>query len=197
VALLPNTSVGLRLLEKLVIVGTETWSGVCAPVQYAAIEAYKQHDDIEAFVSDCTSIHGIRTRYLKRELETLGVECSDAKGAFYLLANFGRYRAGLANIGVTDSVQLANWLFDEFRIATLPGSDFSIPLQSLSLRLSTSYLDMEGEADSTRLMRLFRKGVSEEEFMCKTNHPKMNRTLALFKEIIVQVSWFYLSRRQC
>ena len=184
VALFPDTELGKQLLEKMVVFASETWSGVSAPIQYAAIEAYQQHDDVEQYVVDCCAIHGIRTGFIRKELVKLGVRCTSAQGGFYIAANFDSFSDGLSKLGINTAAQLARHLLDEYHIATLPGSDFGIPEHTQTLRLSTSYLDMETEFDSQRLYDLYNGGLGSKSLMGIDNHPVTHGALSAFAQFI-------------
>ncbi|MFT6101175.1 MAG: aspartate/methionine/tyrosine aminotransferase [Arenicella sp.] len=188
VALFPDTELGQQLLQKMVVFASETWSGVSAPIQYAATSAYQQHDDVERYVVDCCAIHGIRTRFIKDKLIDLGVHCTGAQGGFYIAANFDSFRSGLSKLGITTSAQLASHLLDEYHIATLPGSDFGIPADTHTLRLSTSYLDMETEFDSQRLYDLYNGGLRSKSLMGIDNHPVTQAALFAFAQFIKTIS---------
>lgn len=180
VALLPATDQGKQLMQKMVLFASETWSGVSAPIQYAAIEAYLGHDDVEQYVADCREIHGIRTRYIRSALTEMGIACTSAKGGFYIAANFDHYSSSLSALGIHSAADLSKHLLQEYRIATLPGSDFGIPAATFTLRLSTSYLDMETEADPQRIFDLFKTGAEASDLMSIDNHPATYAALAAF-----------------
>ena len=114
----------------------------------------------------------------------MGVRCTRAEGAFYITANFDDFKQPLAKVGVHSSPQLSSHLIDEYRIATLPGADFGLPSETLSLRLSTSYLDMEDSQGSERLLSLHRQGVSESDFMSVEHHPNTWGALNAFDQFL-------------
>jgi aspartate aminotransferase len=188
VALFPDTDIGKQLLQKMVVFASEIWSGVSAPIQYAAITAYQEHDDIEQYVADCCAIHGIRTRFIRAELIKLGIGCTNAQGGFYIAANFDRYRAGLHKLGISSAAELASHLLSEHHLATLPGSDFGVPPHTYTLRLSTSYLDMETEFDSQRIYDLYNGGLGSRSLMTIDNHPATYGALAAFAQFIKTIS---------
>jgi len=172
----------------MAVFASETWSGVAAPIQYAAIRAYSLDEDIEKYVSDCAAIHGIRTRYIKHQLERLGINCTGGQGAFYLTANFDHWQAGLQRLEINSSIELASHLLEKYHIATLPGSDFGMPEKQYSLRLSTSYLDMETEFDSQRLFSLYKSGIEHKKLVSVENHPNTHAALNAFAEFIATIS---------
>lgn len=182
VALLPDTDFGKELMRKMVIFSSETWSGVAAPIQYAAIKAYALDPEIEQYITDCVAIHGIRTQFIRNALLDIGIKCSGGSGAFYVMANFDDFTDALAKLGVQTSTQLAEHLLMNYRIASLPGIDFGIAENTLSLRLSTSYLDMETEADPERLYSLYKSGVDAGELMSINHHPNTHAAIQAFSQ---------------
>lgn len=172
----------------MVVFASETWSGVSAPIQYAAIEAYQLHDDVEQYVADCRAIHGIRTRFVHEHLSKLGIRCTSAQGGFYKVANIDHFQLGLSKLGINTAAQLARHLLDEYHIATLPGSDFGIPEDTQTLRLSTSYLDMETEFDLQRLFDLYNAGLESKSLMGIDNHPATHGALSGFTQFIKTIS---------
>ncbi|NND00109.1 MAG: pyridoxal phosphate-dependent aminotransferase, partial [Gammaproteobacteria bacterium] len=188
VALLPDSDFGKALISKLLIFASETWSGVSAPIQYAAINAYSLEPGIEQYVKDCSAIHAIRTRFCRQYLVDIGINCSRAEGAFYIAANFDKYSAGLEKLGITTSPQLSRFLLGHYHIASLPGPDFGIPARTLTLRLSTSYLDMENANDSQRIFDLYQTGVDAEVFISAPNHPVTRAALSAFTQFLQSIS---------
>lgn len=188
VGLLPDTEFGRQLMNKMVVYCSETWSGVAAPIQYAAITAYSLNDDVEEYISNCVDIHRIRTEFIRQQLTDLGVRCSGGGGAFYSTVNFDQYATQLSAIGVNTSSQLANHLLTHYRIASLPGDDFGIPDGILSVRLSTSYLDMENDSDPQRLFSLYKTGIDEQEFMSKQHHPNTHQAIEAFSLLLSKLT---------
>ena len=184
IAILPDTEFGRELMHKMVVFSSETWSGVSSAIQYAAIKAYSLEDEVEQYVADCRDIHGIRTKFFREKLVEIDVRCTRAEGAFYITANFDLYSEKLKTIGINDSSELANHLLDKYRIASLPGIDFGIPETTLSLRLSTSYLDMETAEDSRRVFDLYKSNIDAQQFMSQKNHPVISSAIATFKQFI-------------
>ena len=187
VALVPSGEFGQKVMNNLLIFASETWSSVSAPIQYAAIKAYSLDPQIEKYVSDCRDIHAIRSRHMRQRLNALDILCSDVQGAFYIAANFDSFRPGLAALGVHTSEQLSRHLLDQWRIASLPGSDFGIPPDVMTLRLSTSYLDMEGQADPGRIFDLHASGITAGQLMSDDNHPVTAAAMRAFESFVASV----------
>ncbi len=180
-AILPDNEIGAKLMPALQVIASETWSSVPAPIQFAAIVAYSNDADLEKYIGNCAMIHGIRTRHIYHHLVSLGVQCTKPIGAFYITANFDRWKPELQAKGITNSKQLANHLLEHFAIAGLPTDAFGIPESELSLRLATSYLDFETDKDASRLYDLFCTGISAESYMNKKHHPNTAAALAAFE----------------
>lgn len=115
---------------------SETWSCVPAPMQYAAIEAYQGHDDIEKHIKDCTAIHALMNTYIAQSFKDMGVACGMAQGAFYTYPNFSDFKDSLKNKGINTSTDLQKYLLEEHDLATLPGEAFGEEPEVLTLRLS-------------------------------------------------------------
>ena len=176
IAIVPPGENGRKLLRAAVKIGSELWSAASAPVQYAAVTAYAADDDLAAYVKKCAALHAARTRFLWRGLCQLDVPCAEPMGAFYLFPNFDHWRKPLAARGVHTSVDLAKFLLDQFQIAVLPGSDFGTPDAELSLRLSSSYIDLETDAKAARMIELADSGIDAEALL-RDHHPGMNALL--------------------
>lgn len=184
VALLPDTDLGKQLMQQMVVLASETWSGVSSPIQYASIDAYLQHEDVEQYVADCRDIHGIRTRFIREALVEMGITCTRAKGGFYIAVNFDKNSSSLTALGIHSAADLSKHLLEQYRIATLPGSDFGIPADIFSLRLSTSYLDMENETDPQRIYQVYKADSDAASLMSEQNHPMTHAALAAFSSFM-------------
>lgn len=181
VGLLPDTEMGCELMTRLRVISSETWSGVSAPIQYSAITAYENDADIEEYVAQCAQLHGVRTGYFREALVLLGVHCPRPHGAFYLMPNFNFIAEPLARAGVNTSADLAKYLLEHHALATLPGEDFGLPPETLSLRLATSYLDMEDADAAERIYALHQQGLSASELMSKAHHPNTHGAIDAFR----------------
>jgi len=190
VALFPDSPEGKELLAKMTVFASETWSGVSAPIQYAAVEAYQRHDDIEQYVAECTAIHGVRTRFIHDALRDMQITTTSGQGAFYLMPNFNRWENQLHSRGVSTSTDLAKYLLENYSIAALPGSDFGVPEDTLSLRLSTSYLDMETDTAPSEIFNLYDGGIADKRLMSDKVHPNTHAALAAFKAFVDDLSGY-------
>jgi aspartate/methionine/tyrosine aminotransferase len=126
-------------------------------VQYAACLAYSDDPELVAYVAECAQLHAARTQHLWSWFNELGIRCPQPDGAFYLFPNFDRWRKPLAKRGVHTSDDLADYLLETYQIATLPGSGFGVLPHELSLRLATSYVDMETDEKAAGLLAAARQ----------------------------------------
>ena len=131
-----------ELLNCILSLGSETWSCVSAPVQYAAIEAYRTDSPLIDFIHDCTMIHEIVTNYVHQRLLGSKIRCPSPKGAFYLFPDWNDYSDELAKHGIITSTELANHLLSNWSVAALPGSEFGMAQDDLYLRLTS--VDYDG-----------------------------------------------------
>lgn len=88
---------------------------MCAPTtsQFAAVEALRNGDgDVEMMKSE----YNRRRRYIVSGLRSLGLDCFDPEGAFYVYPNISKF-------GMT-SEEFAQRLLDEMGVAIVPGTAF-------------------------------------------------------------------------
>ena len=132
------------LLDALGVVASETFSAVSAPVQHAAVTAFRGGPAIDEYL-----------RHTRAILRALGTRCAAMlrdggafveapHGGFYLFPDFTPHAAALAARGVRSSSEFCRRLLDETGVATLPGSAFGRPEEELTLRLS--YVDFDGSS---------------------------------------------------
>jgi aspartate/methionine/tyrosine aminotransferase len=169
-------------------VGGAVWTTAAAPVQYAAIVAYNDDPDIDAYAADCTAIHGHITTYLYDALAELGVPCSKPGGGFYVYPSFAPWREALAEKhGIHTSAQLADFLLNRHFMASLPGSDFGVSGDELTLRLSTSYLHGFTDAEGWAMLETYRRHLSRDQFV-KEACPAVIEVAQKFADIIHSLS---------
>lgn len=131
VGLIPKAMTGL--IDHLNNIASETWSCVSTPIQWAAVEAYKGHDDIEQFIDNSITIHQCVNNFVAERLTRMGIPCPTPQGAFYNWPDFTQ-AAALKNLDT--SAALADHLLEQHAVVTLPGSAFGEAPATLRLRLS-------------------------------------------------------------
>jgi aspartate aminotransferase len=131
------------LMKTMASVASETYTAVSAPIQHAAIRAFKGGIDIERYLRN---VRGI--------LSTLGMRCYDIlketdikvhppEGAFYMFIDLSRYSGRLSKRKIKDSKGLCEALLKETGVAMLPGEPFGRPSKELTARMA--YIDFNGE----------------------------------------------------
>lgn len=176
IGLFPAHEGGRKLLAAVNKIGSEIWSCAPAPVQYAALTAFSADVEIEDYIGECARLHEMRTRYLWEQLEEMDIPCAQPEGGFYLFPNFDHHQEALAAINIHTSEDLALYLLETLKIATLPGTAFGTPPGELSLRLSASFIDLEEKEKAERLLQLSRQGIDPATMM-GNEHPNMNEAL--------------------
>ncbi|WP_419168812.1 pyridoxal phosphate-dependent aminotransferase [Halobacteriovorax sp.] len=122
---------------------SETFSAVSAPIQYAAVKAYSIDNDIDNYIRTCTRVHEVCGNYLHDRFKKMGLSCSHPKGAFYLFPDFGSFKEKLKSKNIHNDVELSEFIFENYNVALLPGSDFYFPKDAMAVRVAS--VDYQGE----------------------------------------------------
>ncbi|MEP5566832.1 MAG: pyridoxal phosphate-dependent aminotransferase [Halioglobus sp.] len=130
ITLIPKALPGV--FDEMCRVASELWSSVASPIQYAAIEAYQGHPDIETFIRDCTDIHACVNRYIAHRLRAMGADCPTPQGGFYTWPDFSE----LLGHTCETSDDLMQRLLSDQGVATLAGAAFGEAPSTLKLRLA-------------------------------------------------------------
>ena len=159
---------------------SETWSCINGPLQFAAIDAYKRHQDVEDHMQACTDIHNLMNTTIANGLKALGIDCPQARGAFYTYPNFAPYREELAAAGIKTSHDLHVVLLEKYNIATLPGNAFGAPDDVLTLRLSgCDYRDTAEQA-----LKAYQNGESLDHVFIERYAPRILESIDAFGKFI-------------
>jgi aspartate aminotransferase len=142
----PATDIGRRLAKNVTAVASEIWSCLSAPIEAAAIVAYRDPDELVEFVSKARTLHASVSEAVYGIVRSAGVDCRAPTAAFYLYPDFGPLHERLEARNITTGTSLAEFLLEQFGIAVLPGAAFGDP-EGLRLRLSTSLLYGRTEAE--------------------------------------------------
>jgi aspartate aminotransferase len=122
---------------------SETFSAVAAPIQYAAIEAYKMNDGISDQIKCCSLILKGVSHYIASKLKDVNIECTQPQGAFYMMIGFNKFKGKINTLGIYKSDQLSDYLLEKFNVALLPSSDFYFKDEDLFFRLA--FVDFDGQ----------------------------------------------------
>ncbi len=133
----------LRWLEQaMAAVASETFTSTCAPVQYAAISAFEENEEIDLYLRDCRRILRSLGNDLTERLRNAGLEVISPEGGFYLFPDFSPLAEKLHQRGIETSQALCERLLIDTGVATLPGVEFGRPPEELTARIA--YVDFNG-----------------------------------------------------
>jgi len=132
------------LADAMASVASETYTSVCAPVQFAAVEAFRGGTEIERYLFHARRILAALGMRCAATLTAAGLRVHPPAGAFYLFPDFSPLAERLAARGVTDGKTLCDRLLDEAGVAALPGVAFGRSRGELTARLA--YVDFDGAA---------------------------------------------------
>tara|TARA_B100001939_G_scaffold165060_1_gene142325 strand:- start:3946 stop:5175 length:1230 start_codon:yes stop_codon:yes gene_type:complete len=124
-----------KIKDKLNVLASETFSAVSAPIQYAAIVAYKNNHN--EYINNSKKILSAVGNYVYKNLKSNKVLINKPEGGFYLMPEF-------LNTTFKSSIEMCDNILKETGVALLPGSDFGFNKDKMLARLSfTDFNGME------------------------------------------------------
>ncbi|KAL5010391.1 hypothetical protein ScPMuIL_012696 [Solemya velum] len=128
---------------------SNTYTSAPSPMQYAAIEMFKNSKACDDYISHTKRIMGLVADYCHRELTSVGLKAVKPGGGFYIFPDFEVVRASLEKRGITTCSQMCEALLDEASVALMAGGPaFLRPVDELTTRLC--FVNFDGtEALST------------------------------------------------
>ncbi|MEX2304263.1 MAG: aminotransferase class I/II-fold pyridoxal phosphate-dependent enzyme [Bryobacterales bacterium] len=130
------------LLDAMANVASETFTSTSAPIQYAAVRAFRGGSQIEQYLVQSRRILRALGRDAAERLRAAGIDVDPPEGAFYLFPDFSPGAERLAERGIRNNRELCERLLQDTGVAILPGSDFGRPEEELTARLA--YVDFDG-----------------------------------------------------
>ena len=122
-----------ELKNSLKILCSESFTSVSAPIQYAAIEAYK--GDHSNYLNAVKKILSFTGNYAYENLKSNAINVTKPEGGFYLFPEF-------TNAKFSSSSEMCKDILNKTGVALLPGSDFGLDSKKMLARLS--YTDFDG-----------------------------------------------------
>ena len=122
-----------ELKNSLKILCSESFTSVSAPVQYAAVKAYK--DDHSDYLMKVKKILSFVANYVYENLKSNAINVLQPEGGFYLFPEF-------TSAKFSSSSEMCKDILNKTGVALLPGSDFGLPSNKMIARLS--YTDFDG-----------------------------------------------------
>jgi len=130
------------LLDAMAAVASETFTSTSAPIQYAAVRAFKGGIDIERYLWNSRRILSSLSNRLYKKLNDFNVMVPKPDGAFYMFPDFGKFNSTLRKKGVYNSQKMCEKLLEQTGVAMLPGVAFGRPEEELTARLAM--VDFDG-----------------------------------------------------
>ena len=130
------------LLETMAYVASETFTSTSAPIQYAAVRAFRGGTQIENYLIHVRRILAALGHELWHRLKEAGVRVQHPDGAFYLFADFRPFARVLRREGIRTSAHLCEKLLEDTGVAILPGSSFMRAQEEFTARIA--YVDFDG-----------------------------------------------------
>tara|TARA_Y100001935_G_C17266962_1_gene489708 strand:- start:167 stop:787 length:621 start_codon:yes stop_codon:yes gene_type:complete len=125
----------LNDINKMInILASETFSAVSAPIQYAAIKAYKK--DYTKYILKSKKILHAVGNYVYLNLKSNKIFVDEPQGGFYLMPEF-------LNNKFSTSSDMCDNILKKTGVALLPGSDFGFAPNKMITRLS--FTDFDGQ----------------------------------------------------
>ena len=123
-----------EIQDSLKIVCSESFTSVSAPIQYAAVEAYK--GDHSIYLESVRKILSFTGNYVYEKLKSNLISVTKPEGGFYLFPEF-------INAKFSTSSEMCQDILKNTGVALLPGSNFGVEDKRMLARLS--YTDFDGK----------------------------------------------------
>jgi len=153
--------------ESLKILCSESFTSVSAPIQYAAIEAYK--GDHSEYLNNVKKILSFTADYVYKNLKSNVINIAKPEGGFYLFPEF-------TNAKFSSSSEMCKDILNKTGVALLPGSDFGLKNSKMLARLSFTDFDGANFLSNT----LGSKKLDEGDL--KKNAPNVVEGVSVLKE---------------
>ena len=153
--------------ESLKILCSESFTSVSAPIQYAAIEAYK--GDHSEYLNNVKKILSFTADYVYKNLKSNVINIAKPEGGFYLFPEF-------TNAKFSSSSEMCKDILNKTGVALLPGSDFGLENSKMLARLSFTDFDGDNFLNNT----LGSKKLDEGDL--KKNAPNIVEGVSALKE---------------
>ncbi|MCP4459063.1 MAG: pyridoxal phosphate-dependent aminotransferase [Cytophagales bacterium] len=132
---------------------SETYTSVSAPIQHAAIHAFKETEVVNHYLAKARKALLLFATKIDNILKKVpSIKFSKMEGGFYFFLDATALKEKMAKHEIYTSNAFATFLLEKHQIAALPGSSFGRPKEELSLRFA--YVDFDGS-------RLMKYGLNE------------------------------------
>lgn len=136
----PDGAAGRELLERVVGIASEVWSGLAAPMQAAAAFVLDEPPAVTDHLAASRRLHAAVVGAVHAVLVRAGARCRPPDAAFYLYPDLEPLRPALVARGIGTGAALADHLLDEHGIGVLAGEHFGDDPAAPRFRVATSLL---------------------------------------------------------
>ena len=151
------------LLDSMSVVASETFTATSAPIQHAAITAFKGGKKINKYLWRARWVLEKLGTIISEKLKSNGIFTVNPSGGFYLFASFDSFKDELNLKGITTSEILCERLLDEKGVAILPGTVFGRPEEELTARIA--YVNFNGKKAMEEALLLNSKESIDDKFI--------------------------------
>jgi len=157
------------VLRSMVTLASESFTSVSAPIQYAAIHAFNDNEELRDYLDVCRRLLKALMFWSWRILESAGAQVTRPRGGFYLLPHMEALRDKL---DIQSSQALCQYLLDNTGVAALPGTAFGRAPDELCVRLAC--VDFDGEAALAAMRELPIGTEPDETFLLEHCQPTVH-----------------------
>ncbi len=120
------------------------YTNVTTPVQWAAVAAYSENEEIEEYFITTREIHRIMGLTVSREFAKIeGLQVTKPEGGFYFYIDFNYFKENLKICGIENPNQLGEALIScPHHIATVTGDSLLLPPENFGARIA--FVDYNG-----------------------------------------------------
>ncbi len=151
------------LLDSISVMASETFTSTSAPIQYAAVRAFRGGEDIENYLWRSRWILEKLGNKIANQLQKAGIDTAKPEGAFYLFLDFCNFSDKLKEKNIFDSSALCSGLLEETGVAILPGKVFGMKPEELTARLA--YVDFDGVSAMQAAEKINSKDLIDDAFL--------------------------------
>ena len=132
------------LREAMAAVASETFTSTSAPIQHAAVAAFRDEAEIETYLQNSRRVLRALGMRLTKTLRAAGAHVATPAGAFYLFPDMSFMTDRLRARGITTATAMCERLLEDTGVAILPGTAFGRPESEFTARIA--YVDFDGAA---------------------------------------------------
>lgn len=131
------------ILDAMIVVASETFTSVSAPIQMASICAFEDSRSILEYIHASRKIMSAIGLTFSSLLNQQHIDVVSPDGGFYNLADFSNFKEKLLKHGITTAEDLCSQLLNATGVAALPGKDFGL---NKGLYLRFAFVDFDGNS---------------------------------------------------